>query len=79
LVKEAKLSVSKACRLTQLPRRSWYREDPAILQLERDAPVIDALNAIIETPNRSRWGFWKCFYRLRMDGKPWNFKRVWRV
>ena len=79
MIEQTKLSVSKACRLTQLSRRSWYREDPAILQLERDAPVIDALNDILEDPSRSRWGFWKCFYRMRMDGKPWNFKRVWRV
>lgn len=30
-------------------------------------------------PTRSGWGFWKCFYRLRLDGKPWNFKRVWSI
>ena len=26
-----------------------------------------------------RWGFWKCFDRLRMEGRPWNHKHVHRV
>jgi hypothetical protein len=28
--------------------------------------VVDDINAIIA--KRSRWGFWKCFKRLRKDG-----------
>jgi len=36
-----------------------------------------ALLAVVE--RRSRWGFWKCFDRLRLDGHPWNHKRVYRV
>ena len=79
LVQQGHLSISKACRLTGLSRRSWYRPDPELRRLARDQPVIDALNAIVNDPMRSRWGFWKCFYRLRLDGKLWNFKRVWRI
>ena len=73
------MSISRACRYTGLSRRSWYRPDSKENQLKRDQPVIDALNGIVSDPSKSRWGFWKCFHRLRLDGHPWNFKRVWRV
>ena len=26
-----------------------------------------------------RWGFWKLFDRLRVEGRPWNHKHVHRV
>ena len=58
-----------------LSRSSWYRELPE--QQARDQDVIDALNAIVT--KRPRWGFWKCHDRLRLDGHPWNHKRVHRV
>jgi putative transposase len=43
----------------------------------RDGAVITALQAVVE--QRTRWGFWKCFDRLRLDGHRWNHKRVHRV
>jgi len=43
----------------------------------RDAPVVEALNAVVA--KHGRWGFWKCHDRLRLEGHPWNHKRVWRV
>jgi len=60
-----------------LSRRAWYREDPAERQQERDAPVIDALNALVE--KHPRWGFWKYFHALRLAGHRWNHKRVLNI
>jgi len=36
-----------------------------------------ALLAVVE--QHGRWGFWKCFDRLRLDGHGWNHKRVHRI
>ena len=69
--------MSKACAIVKLSRRAWYRGDPVERQLAADQPIIDALNAVVE--QHARWGFWKCFYRLRNLGHRWNHKRVWRV
>ncbi len=44
---------------------------------DEDAPVIAALTTLIE--REGRWGFWKCWHRLRALGHPRNHKRVYRV
>ena len=38
---------------------------------------MDALNQVVA--KFPRWGFWKCYSRLRLDGKPWNHKRMHRI
>ena len=58
-----------------LGRATYYR--PLVDWARRDAPVIAALTTLVVA--KSRWGFWKCFDRLRLDGQWWNHKRVWRV
>ena len=60
-----------------MSRRAWYRGDPVVRAAAADAPIIEALEEIIK--KHGRWGFWKCYHRLRMLGKKWNHKRVWRV
>ena len=69
------LSVRGACRLVRLARAAYYR--PPTERVLHDAPVIDALQAVVAV--NSRWGFWKCFDRLRNTGHAWNHKRVHRV
>lgn len=75
LVTEHRLPVRTACRAVGLSRTAWYRRpaDPAT----RDAGVVTALLAVVE--QQGRWGFWKCFDRLRLDGHEWNHKRVHRI
>jgi len=67
--------VQRACRVVAMSRAAYYRkpQDRAL----RDAPVVDALNAVVD--KHGRWGFWKCHDRLRLDGHGWNHKRTWRV
>ena len=60
-----------------MARGAWYRGGRGNHQAKADAPVIDALNALLE--RNPRWGFWKCFGTLRNRGYGWNHKRVWRV
>ena len=66
---------ARACRIIGLSQTAFYR--PKQDRLERDQPVIDALLEIID--RRPRWGFWKCFDRIRLDGHGFNYKRVHRV
>lgn len=75
MVDEHHLSRVQACRAVGLPRSALYK--PTTDQAAKDAPVIGAINAVLA--KRPRWGFWKCFDRLRHDGHGWNHKRVYRV
>ncbi len=72
---EHPLSRSKACRIVGFSRSALYK--PTVDWSAKDAPVIAALNEMVS--QRSRWGFWKCFHRLRADGHGWNHKKVHRV
>lgn len=67
--------MSKACRITGVSRTFWYQ--PSTKNPDHDKDVIEALNEIVS--KHRRWGFWKCYHRLRHQGKKWNHKRVYRV
>jgi putative transposase len=75
LVTEFRFSVQRACHVVRLSRAAYYR--PPQPALERDAPVIQALNALVE--RFPRIGFWKCVDRIRRHVFPWNPKRLHRV
>jgi putative transposase len=75
LVQEHQLPVRRACQAVRLSRAAYYR--PPRSRLGRDADVVAALNDVVA--RHRRWGFWKCFYRLRRAGHCWNHKRVHRV
>jgi putative transposase len=70
------LSVTTACKLFGLSRTTYYNQSES-KQLERDAPVIEAFNRVVS--KHSRWGFWKCFNRIRNEGHRFNHKRCHRV
>ena len=75
MTNEHRVPVKRACQWVGLSRAAYYRGP--VDGLVRDGEVIQALNGVVE--RNSRWGFWKCYQRLRLDGRPWNHKRVWRV
>jgi len=69
------LSVQRACSSARLSRAAYYR--PVMDRSAADAEIIAALNELVAV--ELRWGFWKCYDRLRQMGKRWNHKRVYRV
>jgi putative transposase len=75
IVQEHRLSIQRACRIVGLSRTAFYRVPPS--SAARDGEVIRVLTAMVA--KRPRWGFWKCFDRMRIEGHPWNHKRVHRV
>lgn len=67
------VSVRHACEATLVSVSGRYYRP----RLRSDEEVIEALNATVG--RYPRWGFWKCYDRLRLDGHAWNHKRVHRV
>jgi putative transposase len=74
-VQEHHLPVQRACRVVRLSRAAFYR--PPMPTTRRDAAVIAALTDVVA--RYPRWGFWKLFDRMRVEGRRWNHKHVHRV
>lgn len=75
LVAECQLSIGRSCQAVGLSRAAWYKTP--LDRLKRDSEVIEALTKM--TDEHRSWGFWMCYDRLRLDGRMWNHKRVYRV
>lgn len=69
------IAIQRGCGLLGLARSSYYAAGGP--DAEADQPVRDALNELVG--RHPRWGFWKCYRRMRALGQGWNHKRVWRV
>jgi putative transposase len=69
------LPIVRACKVARLSRAAYYK--PGIDWATRDGEVIAALQAIVVA--EQRWGFWKCYDRMRNQGHRSNHKRVHRV
>jgi putative transposase len=75
LVQEHGVPVRRACQAVKLSRTAYCR--PPRSRLIQDADVVTALIEVVG--RHSRWGFWKCTYRLRRAGHRGNHKRVHRA
>lgn len=73
MIKEHRLSISRACSAINMARSLFYYE----YQREDDSAIIDAIHTVLE--KHPRYGFWAIFERLKRRGYSWNHKRVYRV
>ncbi len=65
--------MSKSCETAKISR-SFYYYQPAP---DPDIEVIAAIQALVK--KHPRWGFWLIHDKLRLEGHPWNHKRLWRI
>ena len=73
MVEEGQRGIRASCQCVGISRTTYYRKT----RLHPDEEVIEALEALVE--KYPRWGFWKLFDKLRLQGSWWNHKRVYRV
>ena len=73
MVEDYRLSVRQACKAVKLPQ-STYHYRP---KLKDDSPIIQAWDELVT--KHPSIGFDQGFSRLRLQGYPWNHKRVYRV
>ena len=74
-MQEHQLSIQRTCRMVKLSRTAYYHLP--VPASRRDAVVIAALTDLVA--RYPRWGFWKLYDRLRVEGQTWNHKRIYRV
>ncbi|WP_100153988.1 IS3 family transposase [Snodgrassella alvi] len=67
------VTIAMSCAIVSLSRCAYYYQP----KLPDDSVIMSVLSAI--TDKHLRWGFPKCFNRIRKLGCKWNHKRVYRV
>ena len=72
IVKDYDISVSRACKLTSLPRTMYYYKSQ-----KDDTEVIEVLQDLAF--KHTTYGFRKLYAYTRGSGKQWNHKRIYRV
>lgn len=73
MIEEHAVSQRQACVALDVPRSTiQYKSVP-----KDDGELIDHLHELVD--KHPAIGFWKCYYRIRKKGFPWNHKRVYRV
>lgn len=70
-------SIRRSCRILGLDRQQYYDRKNGHRSEYRDDQIIDLLHQV--TKRFVAWGFWKVYHYLRLQGYPWNNKRVYRV
>lgn len=68
------VSVSRACRIMSVSKTAYYYKSVK----QSDDPEIKAYLLSLALEHK-RWGFEKMMQQAKLDIKPWNHKRVYRV
>lgn len=72
LIEGYQVSITRACRVVELPKSMYYYQ-----KIKDDSLVIEKLNMLAEP--KPREGQDKYYLRIRQEGLKWNYKRVRRV
>lgn len=68
------LSINKTCHILTVSKTAYYYQP----KKKADDKIIQAYLQTLANQHK-RWGFDKMMQKIKMDKKPWNHKRVYRI
>ena len=71
---EHKLSLNKASKLMSVSKTAYYYKPK---KREEDEKMVEYLQLLAD--KHKRWGFDKMRQKAKIDNKPWNHKRIYRI